>query len=72
MNALADTGRSKVKVSTGNAQTDAIIENARSIPTVGEIAAHFHRMYRIFDDHHKADLNICDDGIRNDVATQAL
>ena len=67
-----NTGRSKGKLSTGNAQTDAIIENARSIPTVGEMAAHFLRMYRVFDAHHRADLSISDDGIRNDVATQAL
>jgi hypothetical protein len=29
-------------------------------------------MYRVFDAHHRADLSISDDGIRNDVATQAL
>jgi hypothetical protein len=36
------------------------------------MAAHFHRVYRVFDAHHKADLSISDDGIQNDVATQAL
>jgi hypothetical protein len=41
------------EVSTGNAQTDVF--------TVGEMAAHFHRMYRVFDAHHRADLSISDD-----------
>ena len=52
-----------VKVSTGNAQTDKIIENARSVPTLGEMAAHFHRMHRLFE--HKA-------ATRKEAATQAL
>jgi hypothetical protein len=72
MNAPADTDRSKVKVSTGNAQTDKIIENAQSIPTLGDMAAHFYRMHRMFDAKHKAALSISNDGIRKDVATQAL
>lgn len=72
MNAPADTDRSKVKVSTGNAQTDKIIENAQNIPTLGDMAAHFYRMHRIFDARHKAALSTSSDGIRKDVATQAL
>ena len=57
-----NTGRSKGKLSTGNAQTDVL--------TVGEMAAHFHRMYRVFDAHHRADLSISDDGIRNGVRVE--
>ena len=43
------TSLSKAKVSTGNTQTDAILEQVRSLPTADDMAAHFYRMHRIFD-----------------------
>eukprot|EP00966_Prymnesium_polylepis_P144548 3337983-Prymnesium_polylepis.2 len=39
-----DTDISKVKVSTGNANADAIIEYANSLPSAAEMAAHFYRI----------------------------
>ena len=44
-----DTGFSKVKVSTGDAHADAIIERANSLPTAGEMAAHVYHLHRLFE-----------------------
>ena len=68
-----DTGLSKVTDAQRRAQADRIIAYANSIPTVGELAAHFLRMHRIFDAKHKASNAVVSDGInRKAVTTGAL
>jgi hypothetical protein len=60
-----DSNLSKVKVSTGNTQADAILEQVRSLPTAGDLAAHFYRMHRAFEAKHKAELMMSDNGMVN-------
>ena len=55
----------KAKVSTGNAQADAILEQVRNLPTAGDLAAHFYRMHRAFEAKHKAELMMSDNGMVN-------
>ena len=51
MCAPSDTGSlsQKGRVLTGNKDADIIIENARNLPSAGEMATHFYRMHRSFD-----------------------
>ena len=65
MSTPCSTSLSKGKVSTGNTQTDAILEQVRSLLTADDMAAHFYRMHRIFETKHKADLIMSDNGIVN-------
>ena len=72
MSTPCDAGLPKAKVSTGNAQADSILEQVRSLPTAGDMAAHFYRMHRIFDAKHRVNAAVSDGINRNAISTDAL
>ena len=72
MSTPCDAGLPKAKVSTGNAQADSILEQVRSLPTAGDMAAHFYRMHRIFDAKHRVNAAVSDGINRNAISTDEL